>query len=153
MPCGAYSAAAKNVTAVEWRLRVAQHHLLHCDDGLVAHERPSVSNLRLDLLDAAVNYPACVTAVQSAFASHYEGGVWGPEGVGRRSVARTWRNLSGRAEALSPWDSLAAASLQRTCWWRQGVLHCTLTPGPRPRLRRSVFPRPASSSNTFSVML
>ena len=74
------------ITEVERRWRVVQHHLLHCDGGLDAHKRPSVNDLRLDLLDSAENHPSCVAAVQSAFAFLDQGSVQAPEDVGRMSA-------------------------------------------------------------------
>ena len=71
------------------RLRVVQNHLLHCDGGLHAHKRMSVGDLRHGLLDAAEHHPACVVAVQPAFAFLDVHGTQGPEDVGCGSAEGT----------------------------------------------------------------
>ena len=77
---------SESITEIERRWRVVQHHLLHCDGGLDAHKRPSVSDLRLDLLDAAENHAACVAAVQSAYAFLDTGGARAPKNIWRMSA-------------------------------------------------------------------
>ena len=103
------------ITEVERRWRVVQHHLLHCDGGLDAHKRPSVNNLRLDLLKAAENDPSCVAAVQSAFAFLDKGSAHAPEDAGRTS-----------AECVSYLtDPLRARGSPRAV----GLTHCGLVAG------------------------
>ena len=70
---------------------MVQHQLLHCNAGLDACKHPSVSELRIDLLDAAEDRIACVAAVQSAFGLLVEGGSRGlrTSGVCRRSESCT----------------------------------------------------------------
>ena len=57
-----------------------------CVVDALLHLRPSVSDLRLGLLDPAGDHPDCMAAVQSALGLLDEGGARGLEDVGRVSA-------------------------------------------------------------------
>jgi len=70
-----------NISEVEQRWRMVQHHLLFCDGGDAAAQGPLLHELRDDLLDAAAGYPDALAAVRLAFpgASEPDGATPPPE--------------------------------------------------------------------------
>ena len=91
-----------------------------------------MSNLRLDLLDAAENCPACVAAVQSACAVLDTGGARATEDV-ERLLAECVLYLTDPVRACGcplAVGLFTAASLHVLAvadWW-QDVLHCARNP-------------------------
>jgi len=162
--CGAEACALQEldqVTDVERRWRMVQHHLLHCCGGDQSAQRPPLHMLRDDLLEASAGYPAALRAVRDAFAFGEGADISAMRGASACCVPYLMDPVAAcqalRAVGLVHCALVAAYTLAVSAFvnsraWPTSRLHGLALP-PWSRLRRWLLPSPACSPSTSATCI